>query len=110
MFLLRMPRRKRAQITAIGTPTIAIVEGLVVVAMNVGTRMLDHPRLDYLGTRKALGSLGIFCILKASMLPSKRSFDGLRFCLDFTYTRRAHRATRMWFSTSLSAINQGGKQ
>jgi len=31
------------------------MEGLLVVAMNVRTWMLDLPGLDYHGTRKALG-------------------------------------------------------
>ena len=35
------------------------------------------------------------------MLASKRSFYGLRFCLDFTYTSGAHGATRMRFSEEL---------
>ena len=32
------------------------------------------------------------------MFASKRSFYGLRFCLDFTYTSGAHGAARMRFS------------
>ena len=35
------------------------------------------------------------------MLSSKRGFDGLRFGLNFAYTGRAHRNTRMWFSKEL---------
>jgi hypothetical protein len=35
------------------------------------------------------------------MLASKRSFDGLRFCLNFANTCGAHGATRMWFSEEL---------
>ena len=38
------------------------------------------------------------------MLANKRIFDGLRFCLNFAYTCRAHGATRMWFSEGLSAV------
>ena len=32
------------------------MEGLIIVAMNVGTWMLDLPGLDDLSTREALGS------------------------------------------------------
>jgi hypothetical protein len=66
------------------------MEGPFVVAMNVGAWVFDLPRFDDLGTREALGSLGIFRILEASMLASKRSFDGLGFCLNFAYTSGAH--------------------
>ncbi len=42
-----------------------------------------------------------FRVLEASMRSSKRSFDGLRYCLNFAYTGGALGATRMLFSREL---------
>ena len=42
------------------------------------------------------------------MLASKRSFDGLRFRLNFADTGGAHGATRMWFSEELALICHKG--
>lgn len=77
VLLLGMSQRKRAKIIACLTPALAEVEGLLLVAVNVRTWMLNFSRLDYLDAAETLRSLHILRVLESFMPASECSLDGL---------------------------------
>lgn len=88
VFLLIVAERQSAEIATIPATSLAVVEWLFFLAMDMSTRMRRLSWFDYLDALQPLGHLRILGILECLVFAREYSFDRQWRRINLTYAWR----------------------